>query len=336
MKKYYNVMVALMLPVSAMAQPVITSAENNTIGTVVRRLVCDPVSAGPGGAAQSWNFSNLTPTGDTIVAYNIAPIPGHPFTGANLAQSNVSDSTYSHFEQTSNETILLGMLDSSGNNASITYDDGMLLMRRPFTYADTATDSFSFTTNFSGFPVYAAGGLAINADGYGTLYLPNDTFTNVLRVRIETHEQDSIDGIGNVFIDNVYYVWYSNLHSSPLLRVDSINISGMASLNVVDVQYFLMETPTTGINTLPAQRQSFSANLQGNSLLLAGELHRGRNYEVGLFSVDGRKLFGTNFAADESNPRFNIAAEMPGGTYIVTLRKMGDSGSFKAIKIVKQ
>ncbi len=338
MKKTYKLLAFLILPLSAAAQPTLTTPEfYNTAGTVVKRIICDPIAPGPSGANQIWDFSGLSETGDTLTQIVGQPVPGNPFPSANVSLYNPTDSIYTHYEQTTTETLQWGAVDSTSDPANVIYTDPMLMMRRPLTYGDTATDSFAYYSDFGGIMLNAEGGLSVEADAYGTLYLPYDTFTNTVRLRIHHQEQDSIDGIGNLIFDIVFYVWYSNDHSSALFRVDSLTVSGLANDTFVDVQYLLTEGVVTGIkNVASAKKIDCAVHLDNNALLLTGNLENGKQYEVALFGINGQQVYKSGFVASGSEQRFAIDNDLSSGTYILTIRQKGNIGSFSTIKVVKQ
>lgn len=339
MKKTYKLLAFLILPLSAAAQPTLTTPElYNTAGTLVKRVFCDPVAAGPAGANQTWDFTGLSETGDTLTQLVGQPVPGNPFPSANLSLYSPDDSFYTHYEQTTVETWQWGMIDSSSNQASTIYSDPMLLMRRPLTYGDTATDSFTYTSDFGGgITLAASGGLSVEADAYGTLYLPYDTFTNTVRIRVHHQEQDSIDGIGTLLIDNVFYIWYSNDHSSALLRVDSMVISGLIDDSLVDVQFLASEAVVTSVkNVNVPKRIECNAYLGDNGLLLNGNLENGKQYEVALFGINGQQVYKSGFVATGTEQKLAVDKNLSSGTYILTIRRKGDMNSFNTIKVVKQ
>ena len=337
MKKNYKLLAFILLPFSSIAQPTVLNAESYILGTTIKRVICDSTGAGPSGASQIWNFMSLNPTGDTMRIQNIAPLTVNPFPNANIAQSFPNDTMYSHLQQTATQTWYWGDLDSSSLNASIYYSNPLLVMGRPFTYMDTASDSFAYTTNYMGLPVTATGAVFIEADAYGTLTLPNGTFNNVLRVKTTRNEADSLTGVGMEYITITSYCWYSDTSHSPLLRIDSIVATGLYNLEFVDVQYLHSQTPTASVGQLPSSsRINLDAHLDNSGLLLNGQLENGRHYEMALFSVNGQKVYETSFAASGAEHRFVPAADLSAGSYILSIRKKGEFASLTTIKLVKQ
>lgn len=337
MKKTYKLLAFLILPLQAIAQPVLNNAAYYSTNTVLRRVVCEPVAPGPSGANQIWDFSQLIATGDTMVGFVMPSIAGNPFPSPDFAIHDPGANTYTHFLQTGTETQQWGIIDSTNPEYSIINTDPILTLRRPLTYGDTATDIYFYSTSNTGFPVLAWGDLSYEADAYGTLYLPNDTFTNTVRVRMVYHQQDSLIGLGNLYYDYAFYVWYSDESVSPVLRVDSISITGVASLQTVDVKYLLKEADLADVeDVLNAGRLRCSAYLSDNGLLVNGSLENGKQYEVGLFGINGQQVYKSHFVASGTEQRFAIDNTLGSGTYIVTIRRKGDMGSFNTIKVVKQ
>lgn len=336
-RKIYQLLVLLITPITIFGQPVLNSPElYNSNGMVVKRVFCEPVIPGPAGPNQTWDFSVLTETGDSMIQYIMPAIPGNPFPSANLAF--YSDDMYVHYEQTSTETLQWGMVDSSGNDENMVYTDPRLVIRRPLTYGDTATDLYeSISSVNGGIPVYASGDLSLVADAYGTIHLPHDTFDNVVRIRVEHNDIDSIDGVGSLIIHNIFYVWYSDEAASPVFRVDSISVSGLASAELVDVQYLAQETEVTSIpNIQPSQKLQFSGYLSAGSLMLNGSFENDQRYELNLFGADGQQILKSSFVGSGPKVEIDINQEVANGTYILIVRRKGDVGSMNVIKLIKQ
>jgi hypothetical protein len=335
MKKRYAFLSFLLLPVLASAQPVMQNAENFLQGTIVKRVICDSVGHDTAGTNMTWNYANLTSTGDSQSIWNIAPLTVNPFPQANICQEFPADSLYAHLEQTLTETRYWGSLDSSSNDGSIYYTNSLRVMKRPFTYGDTLSDSFAYTTNFSGFPVDAVGSVYGEADAWGTLTLPTGTFNNVTRVKMVRNEVDSLIGIGSIYVHITSWIWYGDTARSALLRIDSIEVTGTATLSYTDVQYLYSQTLATSVNELPAASKiRLDAHLDNSGLLLNGELEANRNYEMALFNIAGQKVYDNSFRAAGAQHRF--ATDVPAGSYILTIRRKGEMATLTTLKLVKQ
>jgi hypothetical protein len=293
--------------------------------------MCDSVWAGPAGANQTWNFSGLTSTGDTSVHVNVPPVTNNPFPLANIAQHNEKDSTYSHLQQTTTATYMWGDIDSSTNGLSIIFSDSRLVIERPFTFGDNAADTFAYTVDTE----TGSGVLAMEADAYGTLMLPHDTFNNVLRVKTESF--DTVAGTVNTIISTTSYSWYADTSRAPLLRIDSFNvIIGFISFTSTDVQYTIPYVQPTSVGKIPvAEKIAVNAHLDNTGLVLNGSLENGKQYELALYSINGQKIFGSNFTANGATQRFAVDNGLASGNYILTIHRKNQLSTLTAIKLNK-
>ena len=329
----------LLLPLGAMAQPVVQNAENYTIGDTINYIVCNPIGSGLPGANQTWNFSGLTPAGDTITTWIIAPPVNNPFPAADFVIKDEGDTTFTYVDTAGGESVNLGSLNTSLSD-TLEFVTGQLRMLQPFTYLDTAVDSYSYSMINGPFPVYAEGTQHFEADGYGTLIVPGDTIQDVLRVRIVYYEHDSIDGIGNIDINGILHAWYSETGAAPLLRVDSIDITsdiaGFQDTLVMDVRYLYTPQPTAIEKVSQAPPVIVTGNLQGSELFLSGNFDRNKQYEIAMYNLNGQKVYSSSFIANNETQRFNIGTEPASGMYLVTVRKKGDIVPMNVIKVMKQ
>ncbi|WP_276134197.1 hypothetical protein [Polluticoccus soli] len=333
MKKQIYTAAASLFTLSAMAQPTLNKVEDYTAGTKIKALNCQAIAAGTAGANQTWNFSALTGTDTTTFTYLANPASS-PFPAANLVEKS-SDSTYRFFNKTAAATYTVGITDSSStsDNAMISYSNTALAMQRPLTYNATASDSFAHTITNGMFTIYGKGEVQMKVDGYGTLVLPNGTYNNVLRVRMETNQKDSIGIPGNLtFITQlVSYAWYDNAHKAPLLRIDSNDVSGSAD---VAVSYLLKEDYPVGIASISAKNIEFYAFFNGNMLDVNGAFESGKPYDLNVLDLAGRSIHAETFIASGAEKHLTLQNDAPAGIYIISVRQSdGSAGGF--IKVAK-
>ncbi|MBL7718734.1 MAG: T9SS type A sorting domain-containing protein [Flavipsychrobacter sp.] len=333
MKK--QLLAALLLPVTALAQPTLSHVENYTIGTTLRFINCDPAAAGPAGANQTWNFGNLSSLNDTATVWVIAPpTTNNPFPGAEFVLQD-DDSSYLYYDTSATEINMIGLVDSSTSNfGNMGYSNPMLIIPRPFTYMDNAADSFYNQGTFLGFSFTGAGGTMMEADAYGTLQLPHDTFTNVLRIKTYTEEEDMITGLGMLNTRIASYTWYIDSIPGALLRIDSMKFTGAYNDSSVDVQYYYNAQPT-GLGEVKAHKLQAAAGITGNELVLSASFEQGRQYEAAVYSLNGQKVYSTAFPGASGTQRLTMGSDLAAGTYIITLRRKGDFRSQVVMKVVK-
>ncbi len=157
-----------------------------------------------GGAVVTWDYSGLTPLGDSTKIVNKKPEAtdyGSRFPKADIAQVTKSyDSTgnvssrpsIGYYTLYNNNSINLGLVTPSSGRV-VNYDNGQISFTYPFTNLDTVKDNFSGTyydPNTSD-SIYREGYSEVKAIGYGTLQTPFDTFNNVLLTKRHTVVIDS-------------------------------------------------------------------------------------------------------------------------------------------------
>lgn len=191
-----------------------------------------------------WNFTSLTSTTQAIdtfvnvlstpLAYNVAF--SNPFDEAHRAtvaykQSlmampmvQISDSyffmknSYQRFSQ-------VGMgAKINGIAVPMKFDLADVLYHFPVTYATTDSSKSEFNVNIPSLGYYGQSRKRVNSvDGWGTLYLPADTF-NVIRVKSLVNYSDTIyiDSLGFGFRNNrteTEYKWLSDQYHQPVLQI---------------------------------------------------------------------------------------------------------------------
>jgi len=176
---------------------------------------------GPAGTAQVWNFEDLNV--DTVLQTDsyLAPIVTTPPITGTTTVIGTDTTGYSFFKNTSTEYSMLGFSDSA--NVNITnYSNAMTMITFPFSFGNTATDSFAFTTSFQGNSVDATGTISTSADGSGNLLLPQGAFNNVLRVKYNVVTNLTVL-IFSLTQTQTIYEWYDGIYKFPLLHVESSN-----------------------------------------------------------------------------------------------------------------
>jgi len=183
MKKISTFWALSLLSISAFSQITLTHATHALRpGDIQVMHKADFVDAGPGGAGLIWNFSDLNFYGEeknfildatTVAKYGAMP-------SATVA-INTGGDFHSMFRITATENDNVGHF---GKDYYIIFTQPHRRMVYPFTFGDR------FRSTFSGYGVYAndattdiTGDYSFEADAFGTLILPNNILTNVLRVK---------------------------------------------------------------------------------------------------------------------------------------------------------
>lgn len=201
----------------ASAQPTLTSANFAQVGNTFDRLAASPIAALPGvaGSNVSWNFAGLVPTGGGTTGTYVAPNTttlGSNFPAADVA--NVVGTAVNYYDVTTANSSWIG---TDNNGTLITFSNSLIQYAYPLTFGSAFSDI--------GDRQYNVGALVgsritrdVIADGYGTLTLPNATYTNALRVKIEEFYRDTIVGSPNFFErTSTRYEWWTAESRYPVL-----------------------------------------------------------------------------------------------------------------------
>lgn len=218
MKKINLFVLAIFATITSFAQPVLTAANTNFIigdsFTFITDTAFQPIPNG--GPNQTWNFANMQNT--SSITQNYISSVGSIFPLSNIVANGSGEQLF--YTQNASEQNTVGANITAG--VIHTYTNPLKNLMYPFQYNNNFTDSFSaFYTNGQTF--YRKGTTSSLADGYGTIILPNGTYSNVLRVKTTQVYSDSVVGIGIMFSFNtVYYAYYLPNFHMPIFNSTTI------------------------------------------------------------------------------------------------------------------
>jgi hypothetical protein len=210
------------------AQPTVTNAGSFNTGDVLKFQPCSAtgVYAGSGGPGQTWNFASLSPLAGTLVTSIVSPsstTSGSLFPTATIAERN-SDQTTNYITISQGKSFLTGFIDSTAANPiTMRCLNSIQIQENPITPGTSVTDTFATSyTLTAGYTMRGHGISKIEGDAYGTLILPNGTYTNVLRVKLTQIETDSLlPGNSTYTNTTVSYIFFDGQHASSLMMIDS-------------------------------------------------------------------------------------------------------------------
>jgi hypothetical protein len=334
MKKAIYAILAV-LPFSAFAQPTIQKAMDYSVGMKVKMVNSDHLAPGPAGANQTWDMSGLNSNDTTSFEY-LAPTSSTPFPGTTIVEKS-SDTTYQYYNKTNGGMYQVGMADSStqGGGTQMKFPNSMLIVKNQLTFGLTATDTFTSITNFSGFNMTGKGTVTMHVDGYGTLKVPGKTYNNVIRVRVERIEKDTIPPpIGmSINVKMVSYMWFDTASAAPLCRVDSTEFDGN---NDESAGYMVPKSGGTAVNDTKTFKADFTATFSQNQLVLNSNFNKAKQYEANLFNMNGQKMLSESFTPANNRQTLNINTEILPGIYIIHLQEKGNPASVSILKLAKQ
>lgn len=318
MKKIYFILILALFAQQSQSQTLI-SGHFPSPGDVYKYFYTDTLGivAGPAGASQIWNFEDLNV--DTVLQTDtyVAPIvTTPPVTGHTVAIGDTLNG-YNFFKNTATEYAMLGLSDS-GNVNVVAYSNPMTLLTFPFSYGNTNTDNFAFTTTFQGNAVSATGTINSSADGSGNLLLPQGAFNNVLRVKYNVVTNITVSIINITQTQNIYE-WYDGVYKFPLLHIEQTTTTDpFGGAPTVTKQVWVEATGPAGIkNNANKNDFSLTPNPAKDQVSLKFNPSNSNQTEVIVFNAVGQMVY-ENKHVDAQLSNLNISvSDLEKGVYFV-------------------
>lgn len=178
------------------------------------------VTPGAEGANVTWDFSNLEAEGPYI--YNlVAEDPDDTFFGGSFPSATYARQpvfgTYYFYDVNATSLDYLGFASFF---EEMVLNDPLTLFYFPMQYGDFHTDTAGAVYNSNGNQYAYITNNTIEADSYGTLILPDATYTDAVRLKVSTNENfngTTVSDARGVFTDTWY--WYSPSVRGTLLFI---------------------------------------------------------------------------------------------------------------------
>lgn len=180
---------------TAYAQPVLTTAQLPQDQDGVKHTYLDwqNLTVGPGGANVTWDYSAAVPNGFLDSGkYEIplfVPPSNYPFNMAYRFRHSYNGNSpnvdyFDYFIITPDSLTRAGMDHNIADFHPVSFKNPAPMLRFPMTYGDAWHESIGGEHQSIIGPRDFEGISYVDADGYGTLILPNATLNNVLRVHV--------------------------------------------------------------------------------------------------------------------------------------------------------
>lgn len=226
------------LSVSVMqAQRLYSNIENYTKVTTLKYQKCetDSLPFDRSGFQVTWDFMELNCNGDIIDLQVQRPdsLIRAEFPMANLQEKN-SDGSSKAFRKGGGRTFFLGYIDPS-NGVKIEYLESLLSSRRPMSYGDKVSkDYVSSYTAEEDVKLNSKGSIKMEADGIGTLLLPNQIAEKVLRLKFKQNQEIPIEKYDTIHKTGMtIYEWFDDYQKSPLLKVTELRANEDSKIEIL-------------------------------------------------------------------------------------------------------
>lgn len=311
----YCILTSLLLlyTINTQAQPVITNAEKYKDGVTYFRMYIDdnkkPVQAA--GVNQIWDYSWLSDTG-YVEQYKYDQPVGWPRQKDDIVAEWVGRNKWYYYDVTSTATYYTGqqyIASEFGGTFKVTdtLSKSRLVSPHVLRYGDMIADTIPRID-----PDHI-NVMLLHADAYGTLILPNDTFSNVLRVerRVVFIDTDTLDTDTPV---TASYKWYVNDYPLPVLEV-SRYILNSGPDTTYSGKYFMFEKSLT-INKFE-DLDNITAHINNEELLIKGEFEPAVIYRVRLLSMTGQIVYNKELQLGNGMNRLSLGGALPSANYIL-------------------
>lgn len=196
----------------AVAQPTLTATGINPVAGDLLTLKNGPaVNPGSAGSNQTWV---VNPTSSaTPGTYTATSVGSTPY-AASFSQANVS-ANYGGYYLYYNTSATALKNQGSYVGLTLSYSDPEDQLHFPFNMGNTYSDPWAVTFVNGGVTFVRTGTTTVTYDGYGSITLPNGTFSNAVRVHFVQVYKDTYSG-GTINYNNDEYMWYINGNHYPV------------------------------------------------------------------------------------------------------------------------
>lgn len=329
--KHFLLPAALILPGALIAQPIITQSNMPIVGDAATIGLCsDAVNEAAldaaAGAMQTWDFSSLSESSEeqfTFVDPATTPwasdFPGSDLCGIGWDGSHSYYITSASQLATEGNAFLLPGPPPEDTALVLLTGNTETILQLPFTFNDAHNDAFAGTIAVSGFNGTVDGTIDVSVDGYGTLILPNGTYTNVARYRFERTQNNTVMSFTTT-TTKTQWGWVSPNHRFWLLLME-VNFDGFTTSDVVWYNKAPVLAGPSGIATHADASLVLAPNpvAAGQAVQLVNGM-AGNTIEVELIDATGRIITREL----SSSGRLSTTGLQP-GIYLVRISEQQDA-----------
>lgn len=320
------------------AQPTLNSnGINPIVGDVYILKQGNFVSPGTAGANQTWNLSGLVSTSTaSYTSTNPSSTPyAASFTNSNFSMYNAAGGVYVYNNTSASAWQSTG---AYGNGVLFAYSNPEDLLHYPFNMGNTYTDPWAVNFVSGGMNFARTGTTTVTYDGYGTLILPNGTFSNAVRVHFYQSFQDVYtfaSTTNTITYTNDEYMWYLNGNHQTIAAVyTSENSTAPGQLQQ---NGFYVNSIVSSVN----EYDNVSSNIisypnPASDEITFNFINNTELKEIQVYSITGKLLLTEKVNHIESQNGLNIKLnDFSNGIYLVKFISIDGSTGTKKITIKK-
>ncbi len=320
MRKFL-IIVSLILSQNSFAQFTITSQQFLSDGDSIYESLLDTTNFNFGNSGMNvlWDYSSVNVNFYNNRLFLYGNISNPPIANLSGAQANTIGAFYSnyyHVDSANFNYVGYNTYDMHLWGSSESFTDNRLMLKSPFQYQDSFTDSFSGTYQYNNSGGNGSGNIygiiTKTYDAYGELRLPWANYSNVARLQVTTVYTDNI-GNPNKVISG--YEWYEeNTHAFILsYTYNAATNSGKS----------LIAQSKNSINGIEIPHQLSQLTIYPNpsngkfQIEIPEKLSNEKNIFIKFFDAMGKCIL--NKAFDSQNNSALINTSFSNGIYTVVL-----------------
>lgn len=332
-KQSFTLILLLCCIAGAYAQPVITKAEKyhdktTYFFTRINAVKNQPVS--PPGMNQVWDYTWVNTSGYVEQVKYDEPLNWpRPDDDIVITVNGIPDSAF--YDVTNTATYQTGRVyyeSEAGQTWLVTdtFDNPRFISYHQINYGDKFNDTIDLNSSTGSYNV-----AYWEADAYGTVVLPADTFKNLLRVKRGVVHYDPTTSTIDT-IQGAVYKWYSDNDPVPVLEI-IMSIHGSPTDTFYSGRYFMFERPLSidkVDNTIAA-----SAHISDAQLLIKGSFNPSALYKITLLSITGQVVYDDEVYLNDGANKLPLNAQLPSANYLLRITDMKTQAS-SLLKLYKQ
>jgi len=351
MKKSLLALAAILIIATTQAQVAINSSDMPVPNDIINLRTTNTVNGANytiAGSNQTWDFTGLSETAEAIdtfvnvlstpILYNVAF--SNPFDQTHLATVaqkqtipsigtfQISDG-YSFQKNSSSQYSEVGVgLAINGVAIPLKFDNPDIWYKFPVTFGTSDSTTSNYSATVPGLGYYGEKRHRVNVvDGWGVLYLPNDTF-NIIRVKSTVLNNDTIYlstlGFGlRVPRSVTEYKWLAPGHHEPVLEIDQTQ-------SIVTVSYY-SHMPFSSVNeiSLASDNVKIFPNPAADKLTVTVP-DSPLGYAISIIDITGQQVYSGFFGR---NSRIELpVSNLQKGIYFIRISDNDQSICRKFIK----
>lgn len=279
------------------------------------------IPSGNAGPAQTYDYSVLPAFNSNYEILGIDNLTSpfgsaYPTANATVTWSSFG-SPYYHFELSDTAYTYLG---GGGSFGDYEYLDVYDQLRFPFTYNDAYTDTFVAVSNTGG---YRAGSVIVTADGYGTLLVPNQTFTDVMRIKRASDYYDTINGNPRHSVETYYEYYKPGIPHYILLHGFYTITTGTSNPVTGSQLFFNAGALVSGMQANQTKELSYFISQNGIEFTLQTKSKLAYTTRLNIYDMQGQLLLQDQLSVSkETSSKTLPTYHLANGMYLVQFKKI--------------